>query len=173
MKRIALALTLITLVLMCLMVFTGCKTPATVHTFEKSEKTITKHDTQFMYKGASVQNGASLDSIKAYLIWMRSHNPGIAPEVEYKDKDGKVAETFWLDKYGELQAMCESKDSGFYATITNQENFYEHKLEEQKKITVKEWYIPVGVWILVGIMIPLSIPGLILFGKTIIKIFIK
>jgi len=158
--------------ILMLCMFAGCKT---IHTESKTteSKTITikEKDTTFIYKGASVANQNDLDSIYKYLTSqeaLKQRLNGIQTKLQYHDAQNKVALTFWLDKYGKLQADCSSKDSSWIAKLKSVETNYEKQSSEIKSIPVK--YIPVRFWLLVGFMSPFALIGMFIIGKAIIKL---
>lgn len=170
-KRLGAIATLLTLLAMMIMCFVGCKViQPTLHTSETKVTTINTRDTTFIYKGGEVGNGTDLDSILKYLTSQeafKQHSNGIQPKVIYTDAQNKVALTFWLDKYGKLQANCTSKDSSWQARLTDIQSSYEKKLEEKK--IIKERYTPIRIWVLIGCMLPFTFTGLYVIGGLLIK----
>lgn len=162
----------ILMLLVCLIVFclTSCKTvQPTIHTSESKTVTIRQHDTTLIYKGANVKNAVNFDSIIAYLtsqLALNNRLNGIQTKVIYKDASDKVALTFWLDKFGKLQADCSSKDSMYKATLQEQQTYW----ESQTKVIHTEVKTEIPNWgkVVFGISI-----GIILALGTILVFIIK
>lgn len=159
-KRIDTGYLLIVFALM--LALASCKTiQPTVLKSETKTVTIHQRDTTLIYKGSDVQSGSDLDSIKAYLTSQLAFNNrlnGIQKKVVYKDAQDKVALTFWLDKYGKLQADCSSKDSTYMAKLKDQEVYW----EKQSKTTKIETKVPVWAYIVMGITSGIAIASIAL-----------
>lgn len=161
---------LVVVAALLLSMFAGCKTIHT-NTLETKTVTVKERDTTLIYKGGSVSNQNSLDSILKYLSSqeaLKQRLNGIQTKVIYTDAQNKVALTFWLDKYGKLQADCSSKDSSWTAKLKDIETRYEKQSTQTK--TVKEKYVPARFWILFGILCPFAVIGLFVSIKAIVKI---
>jgi hypothetical protein len=143
---------LLLLTIIHLVMFTGCVPKVITNTITESKTTtIKERDTTFIYKGASVGAGVNLDSIiKVLEMQFKQGLNGVETKRSFVDPQTKVKLSFWMDKYGRLQADCSSKDSTWAAKLQDVVTNYEKQTHQTE--VIKEKYIPTWTKILIGVL---------------------
>jgi len=130
----------------------GCRIIKPTETFKTDTYKEFYRDTTIFIKGSDVNKG--IDSANLALIISKLNK---REKVEYRDNNGNVMLSFYLDELGRLQAKCESKDSAYQFQLKE----IERKYSEQVFETIVKKQTPVWVWICGGVTLGFLIVVLI------------
>lgn len=147
------------LALIALIFLSGCKIikPKEITTI-KDSVAINYRNVDVPVKGAKVYQVINLDSLQR--VWMdlqKSGDPTATNKQTVTDPKSKAELQVWIDKFGNLQASCESKDQTVQALVAELTKTRE-KLTEKQTI-IKE--TPTWNWIVITALATLLLISLI------------